>query len=666
MRRLGRSVSLFFLIGLSACGDSAGPGFGPVASVAIVSGDLQRGPAGEELPTPLVVRVLDAEGNPVRGQVVNFRVVAGEGSVFAGSGSSNADGLVQERWTLGPMSADTQRVEARAVDPSTGEPIVFAVFRAVATAAAGGRLVFVTRYVEGRPEIVIGRAVDEPIRVVAYDGLGVPVPGLEVSFAVTGGGTIPLSTAVTDHIGRVEMEPWIVGPTPGLNTLTVSAPGYQSATVEALAITRAALEIVPAAIDLTVDSMVPLAVGQIDAAGDSVLDPTAQFRSLDPAVATVTPAGMVTGVATGRGRIVAQSGELADTAEVAVAMGFTAVSAGYGTTCAIRLGGEARCWGSDQYGQLGDGPGNSTGTRPVAVAGGLRFVQIGASSNTSEQFSCGLTAAGTVYCWGGNSFAQLGSSGPSSDAPRSVAGGLSFGSLAVGGTHACALTTTGKAYCWGGNENGQLGTGDSTMRSQPTAVAGNLTFTALSAGLTHSCAVTTGGAAYCWGSGERGLLGDGTTDGNPTPVPVAGGLTFASVAAGPYHSCGVSTAGAAYCWGSNSGGRIGLGTYEGLFTDVLVPARVAGGKSWMAIDAGHLISCGVTDDGSAYCWGQSYDGNLGNGSWDTGNPHPSPELVVGSHHFSLISVGYQSCAVSTGPGTPLFCWGNRPGLVTGF
>ncbi|HYF40199.1 MAG TPA: hypothetical protein VD930_10955, partial [Gemmatimonadales bacterium] len=69
-RPLGR---LTLLVVLVACGDAAEPGTRPVASVAIVSGDLQAGSPGEELADPLVVRVRDAEGNPVRGQIVNFR-----------------------------------------------------------------------------------------------------------------------------------------------------------------------------------------------------------------------------------------------------------------------------------------------------------------------------------------------------------------------------------------------------------------------------------------------------------------------------------------------------------------------------------------------------------------------------------------------------------------
>lgn len=97
-------------------------------SMSIVSGDGQQGAPGAELPDPLVVHIEDARGRSVAGQIVNFRVVSGGGSVFAGAAISNRDGLVQERWTLG--FSGLQQVEARAIDPATGEPLTFAVFTA--------------------------------------------------------------------------------------------------------------------------------------------------------------------------------------------------------------------------------------------------------------------------------------------------------------------------------------------------------------------------------------------------------------------------------------------------------------------------------------------------------------------------------------------------------
>ena len=100
----------------------------PPLTMSVVSGDGQVGTPGAELPAPLVARVEDSRGRPVVGQIVNFRVVSGGGSVFAGAAISNRNGLVQERWTLG--FGGLQRVEARAVDPATGAPLTFAVFTA--------------------------------------------------------------------------------------------------------------------------------------------------------------------------------------------------------------------------------------------------------------------------------------------------------------------------------------------------------------------------------------------------------------------------------------------------------------------------------------------------------------------------------------------------------
>jgi len=89
----------------TACnGSSTTPGSGQIASVQIASGNAQRGFAGEELPEALVVRVTDSAGAPVAGQIVNFRVTEGGGSVFAGAAASDAGGMARERWTLGPVT----------------------------------------------------------------------------------------------------------------------------------------------------------------------------------------------------------------------------------------------------------------------------------------------------------------------------------------------------------------------------------------------------------------------------------------------------------------------------------------------------------------------------------------------------------------------------------
>jgi hypothetical protein len=173
-------VSALVALSLACSGDSV---TAPRRAVAldVVSGDKQTAPANAELPKPLVVRVTDANGQPVQGQIVNFRVTAGGGSMFAGAGSTNAQGIVQDRWTLGP--AGPQTAEARAVDNTTGAAIVFATFTATAIDTATppppppptfGSF----RVVSGdRQRAMVGTHLPAPVVFLVLDQTGQPLAG---------------------------------------------------------------------------------------------------------------------------------------------------------------------------------------------------------------------------------------------------------------------------------------------------------------------------------------------------------------------------------------------------------------------------------------------------------------------------------------------------------
>ncbi|MQA92732.1 MAG: hypothetical protein GEU90_21330 [Gemmatimonas sp.] len=132
--QMRRPAALFLVATLfAACDDSpTEQELAPTPTqLQIVSGDQQAAAAGRELPNPLVVRVMNASGQAVGNQIVNFRVTAGGGTLFAGTSLTNPLGVAQERWTLGP-EVGPQTVEARAIDAATGEKLLYAIFEATA------------------------------------------------------------------------------------------------------------------------------------------------------------------------------------------------------------------------------------------------------------------------------------------------------------------------------------------------------------------------------------------------------------------------------------------------------------------------------------------------------------------------------------------------------
>jgi alpha-tubulin suppressor-like RCC1 family protein len=264
---------------------------------------------------------------------------------------------------------------------------------------------------------------------------------------------------------------------------------------------------------------------------------------------------------------------------------FRQVSVGEEHACAVTSDDRAFCWGLNGHGQLGDGtnnPQDDPRTMPVAVVGGLLFKHVSAG----HHHTCGVTTTNRPYCWGSDRFGQIGD-GPGTGGcffsntnlpcrkrPTLVAGGYRFrqieagggggpGENGIGGTdggRTCAVTPNDRAFCWGDGSHGQNGNGMRSITNAPQAVAGGLHFRGVSAGLHHTCGVTTENRAYCWGWNSAKQLGDGTQMERLRPRAVVGGHLFRQVSAGGAHTCGTTPSSAAYCWGGNSTGSLGDGT----------------------------------------------------------------------------------------------------------
>lgn len=350
---------------------------------------------------------------------------------------------------------------------------------------------------------------------------------------------------------------------------------------------------------------------------------------------------------------------------VTSALTFTDIGVGYGHVCATATNGGTYCWGKNEYGVLGSTAAMSVCVLPVRE-GGFPCTETPVVVESSPGFShvggsgihsCGLGGNGSAYCWGFGIGGQLGDGARQNSVhPVAVAGGHAFAMMSVGGDSGmtCGVTQSGSTLCWG---IGMLGDGTADGAPVPTPVTAPEPLISVSVGGAHACGLTASGKGYCWGQNWFGQLGIGSAGGvggvarSLSPVAVTGDLTFMSISAGGMHTCGLTEAGAAYCWGNGS-----LVGTEGHIGYVPSPVAVSGGHVFEAITSGPLHSCGLTAEGLALCWGTNLSGHLGDGTrTDRVDPRP---VAQGTVRFRQVVAGGNTCALAL-DGTA-YCWGSNP------
>lgn len=289
-------------------------------------------------------------------------------------------------------------------------------------------------------------------------------------------------------------------------------------------------------------------------------------------------------------------------------------------------------FGYNAFGQLGDGTTTDRST-PTAVSGlaGVSSVAAGGGQQTSH--SLAVTDDGAVYAWGSNRYGQLGDGstdfdrGSHSSVPVRTELEGTYTTVAAGAWHSLALKSDGTVWTWGAdpcNGSGSGAPGATPVQVKFPASAGKIA--AIAAGSNgnssttqaFSLAVAEDGEVYAWGDNTYGQLGRGTAGGNcELPAPVtwpAGAVKIRAVAAGLTHSLALGVDGTVYAWGENLSGQ--LGQPPGGVASV--PLAVSGLSGVSAIAAGHRHSLALSA-GKVYAWGSNQYGQLGYATLGSGS-----------------------------------------------
>lgn len=318
----------------------------------------------------------------------------------------------------------------------------------------------------------------------------------------------------------------------------------------------------------------------------------------------------------------------------------------------------------------GDGCSATCTVEPVALALG-------------NGFSCALGSNGIVKCWGDNQYGQLGQGDTENRGDNSGELGakllpVSLGAkriakaISAGNDSVCALLDDHSVKCWGRNDVGQLGTADFNNRGDgPGEMSDNLkpinfgagrTATSISINRYEACAVLDNGSLKCWGDNASGQLGQDNTNGyaNPAlvpPIDLGLGRTAKAVSTSAYdYTCSLLDNGLLKCWGNYSFGQLCFspevpsgsdwGGHAGEMSQ-LPGFGVAAGRSVKTIVTGERTICALLDNGSIKCWGENAYGE-GGGAEGCSDPfdlnnYPFVDLGVGRSAKSMTMTHEHNC-----------------------
>ena len=400
-------------------------------------------------------------------------------------------------------------------------------------------------------------------------------------------------------------------------------------------------------------------------------------------------------------------------------------------SCVILDNGELKCWGYNNYGQLGI---NSTTNSAFPAAVNLGPGRTAIKMSTGNDHSCASLDDGSLKCWGKNNYGQLGNgnytqynypvqvegmTGPdwslmgavigkpravapattytiwannsvgnhSTNMSITVAQALDYGNGSItlarnmtmtpwtpimnGGPYNLSIWPTlppglhfnsTNGTVWGTpsinitqqsffvNVSNSSGSDTIPLQISVGDIAPMVTYASLNHTFVRGFNISTILATQTGGHVESGVSSPELPNGLHLMNPLSG---VSAVELGYYHSCAILDDGSLKCWGHNGNGQLGIGSYTEQSTPQLV--SLGAGRTAVEVSAGDLHTCAVLDDGSLKCWGSNNNGQLGDGSSTNSNTPVAVSLPSGRTAVEVASGELHTCAMLDD--SSLKCWG---------
>ncbi|OYU83221.1 MAG: chromosome condensation regulator RCC1 [Flavobacterium sp. BFFFF2] len=334
---------------------------------------------------------------------------------------------------------------------------------------------------------------------------------------------------------------------------------------------------------------------------------------------------------------------------IGTATDWAKIISGEETNYVIKTDGTLYVSGSGADGELGTGNNQSVNVF-TALACPTSTTQCWVTGSANNTHVAGIKADGTLWAWGGNFM------GTQLNAPTQIGTDHDWASVATGDYFVVALKTNGTLWAWGDNQYGELGNGTANNEFNPVQVGTGTNWASISTGLKHVVARKTDGTLWTWGATvvHFAVGGNEAVDSfltTPTQVGTSNGWGTAYIAAGAFHTLIVKGDGTLWGWGNNLVNQLGNGNT----TSTTTPAQIGIDTDWRMVGPGWGSSFAIKTNGKLYAWGIG-DIRLGLGNLTSNVTVPTQ---VGTDTDWKLVKGGNTLTTAIKTSGALYNWGNN-------
>ncbi|MFN4027892.1 MAG: T9SS type A sorting domain-containing protein [Flavobacterium sp.] len=234
------------------------------------------------------------------------------------------------------------------------------------------------------------------------------------------------------------------------------------------------------------------------------------------------------------------------------------------------------------------------------------YSQCWSQVSNGQNHTIAIKTDGTLWAWGSNLFGQLGNgNNTDSNFPIQIGTSNDWRQVAAGGAHSLAIKNDGTLWAWGYNLNGQVGNNSIIDVNIPTRIGNENDWKDVFGGVYVSAAIKNNFTLWGWGLNYYNwqLAQPFSNSDILVPTQIGTDMDWKSISFGAFSTIALKNNNSLWSWGQSNFGELGNGI---LISQIFFPTQIGSSTDWKEISTGFNFTMAIKNNGTLWSWGLGY------------------------------------------------------------